>query len=73
MPYFAENCNAGESIFGNPVAADPQYVNDGGKGGMSGAERRSKVNELGMEWLSDLISRVESCHWQVTSDMFEWR
>lgn len=57
VPYYLEGCNAGAAIFENDS--------------MNGEQRKRKVNELGLQWLLDLIERVERAHSKVLIQTLE--
>ncbi len=65
MPYFLEDCNADEATCSDLMSQDCLQKLNCKHHGMSGTERKRKVNELGLSWLLDLIDRVERAYSQV--------
>ena len=49
------------------VAPGSQNLDEGQHNSMSGQERKREVNRLGLQWLLNLIERVERVHSKVLS------
>ena len=65
MPYYVENCNAGEAVSEVSAAPGSENFDESQRSCVSGPERKRKVNQLGLQWLLNLIERVRRVHTKV--------